>query len=1244
TAKTILVIDPSRTQMKAMGIKTTVTLTTAILLLSICRGHPGTFAPKIETVTLPDGLESLVKRAANEEVPKESPKQKRAVVSSLLALADSEAGKEIAKGIGQAAGAIVGEISKQVFGASGKGEAFVKNVEGSLKQDKVSGEGAKATANALNYKKAEIKIIPGKGYMDETGYAPPGVKIMTNFDSDNSDKRGQDSNPGDAYTYSHGIGPALVNGCFLRNYAPGDPCYAFKRMSTLCLNMLDAAAFIGVGFDGRGDVTQEFRKKSLVQRQCKNKGSFMNSDIPDTMNAVGIYDTDVNSRVFTSQDSFRHFLEESTSTSSYKGSFQEAINRNYGTSVHGGAGLGFFSASVYGGAKSSGSSSINSANSQDSSGGSSAGGSQRTGSSRVFMSYLEMNIVRFEIFMDEVTPGDLSQALLKDYLNLPTSYYKSSSAVMKYQNFLLRWGTHFIKSAKFGGSLKLSRTKVMSEKETEEQFATAAYSDMQSLLSNSFAAQSSSSQGSASFGIFSGARFQASRNTKEQENKNQAATKNTASSSASSANKQRTAQSYANSYLSVEGGDQEIASIISDMYDPGFKSKLEAWLQSIPEYPRPFSFNLGKITELFDMNVESLFPDDTNQGCLGGDVKKDSVTGKYYFESKKTVGKEIKTVKNYCKYGTSKKDFQDQFDKRRLALERAIAVYMEEGPIPATEQLIPAGRPGCDTSVTAFNKKSFSTWKSLISGSPFRVIFDMERNIPGIVYYNDIVQVSLKSKRWYTQRNENELHLYDGFDNGKSTSDFTLKRISVKGLLMTYDENNGMLTITNNDYTVMKAEGITILQKLVGRPIARVESLPKSKEDKSSKEDTTSLKVALPCNVKWSNVHSFRPTEEGSCVKFTAASSGDIFVVFALIPSNKDTWYTVQISTDSAGVYKANKVQQMETTIISAWGLGNSNLFQTYAVCLTKSKDTLHIQYGKVKGNEDKMTVYLDYKDTSSPILPEFYAFGSGMRDVQLVQISILPKSSMGRVECGNDAGTNPKVKDCFQCHPQCINGCFRRESDTACRACRTLTVYFVGDSKQCVEKCPEGSKQVEKVCKFPASGKTEEKTSTKPQVIGGCGGKEKRLLPDVPTFRLTASSVWNSVHSANRGRLDTPDLGEDRGRGCWMPDQHQHNTKQWIQADLGRVMKVTGVIIQGRNGEDYWVTLFRVLYSTDGLNFKHVMHGNPPGLDFKGNTDRNSKVRYVFKVPIEARYVRINPRSWYRYPAMRFDVTGCDK
>lgn len=38
-------------------------------------------------------------------------------------------------------------------------------------------------------------------------------------------------------------------------------------------NMIDGAAFLGVGFDGRGDYSPESRKMSIVQRNCKNKAT-----------------------------------------------------------------------------------------------------------------------------------------------------------------------------------------------------------------------------------------------------------------------------------------------------------------------------------------------------------------------------------------------------------------------------------------------------------------------------------------------------------------------------------------------------------------------------------------------------------------------------------------------------------------------------------------------------------------------------------------------------------------------------------------------------------------------------------------------------------------------------------------------------------------------------------------------------------------------------------------------------------
>ena len=38
-------------------------------------------------------------------------------------------------------------------------------------------------------------------------------------------------------------------------------------------NMIDGAAFMGVGFDGRGEYNPESRKMSIVQRSCAGKST-----------------------------------------------------------------------------------------------------------------------------------------------------------------------------------------------------------------------------------------------------------------------------------------------------------------------------------------------------------------------------------------------------------------------------------------------------------------------------------------------------------------------------------------------------------------------------------------------------------------------------------------------------------------------------------------------------------------------------------------------------------------------------------------------------------------------------------------------------------------------------------------------------------------------------------------------------------------------------------------------------------
>ena len=44
----------------------------------------------------------------------------------------------------------------------------------------------------------------------------------------------------------------------------------------------------------------------------------------------------------------------------------------------------------------------------------------------------------------------------------------------------------------------------------------------------------------------------------------------------------------------------------------------------------------------------------------------------------------------------------------------------------------------------------------------------------------------------------------------------------------------------------------------------------------------------------------------------------------------------------------------------------------------------------------------------------------------------------------------------------------------------------------------------------------------------------------------------------------------------------------------------------------------------------------------FPGNSDKDTIVTNMFKCPVIARCVRVNPVSWYQHINMRFDIIGC--
>ena len=86
-----------------------------------------------------------------------------------------------------------------------------------------------------------------------------------------------------------------------------------------------------------------------------------------------------------------------------------------------------------------------------------------------------------------------------------------------------------------------------------------------------------------------------------------------------------------------------------------------------------------------------------------------------------------------------------------------------------------------------------------------------------------------------------------------------------------------------------------------------------------------------------------------------------------------------------------------------------------------------------------------------------------------------------------------------------------------------------------------------------------------------------------IPSGALRASSSYNYNHGPERARINQPS-GHSRS-GAWVAKYR--NANQWLQVELGRPAKVTGVATQGRYDSYQWVTSYTISYSMNGKAFK---------------------------------------------------------
>ncbi|XP_034753731.1 contactin-associated protein-like 4 [Etheostoma cragini] len=139
-------------------------------------------------------------------------------------------------------------------------------------------------------------------------------------------------------------------------------------------------------------------------------------------------------------------------------------------------------------------------------------------------------------------------------------------------------------------------------------------------------------------------------------------------------------------------------------------------------------------------------------------------------------------------------------------------------------------------------------------------------------------------------------------------------------------------------------------------------------------------------------------------------------------------------------------------------------------------------------------------------------------------------------------------------------------------------------------------------------------------------------LLPS--SFR--SSSQLSGSHGPGFAKLNRRE-----GAGGWSP--LSSDRYQWLEVDLGGRTQITAVATQGRYGSSDWLTIYLLMFSDTGHNWKQHRQEDSIGA-FPGNSNADSVVQHKLQHPVIARYVRLIPLDWNPNGriGLRLETYGC--
>lgn len=198
--------------------------------------------------------------------------------------------------------------------------------------------------------------------------------------------------------------------------------------------------------------------------------------------------------------------------------------------------------------------------------------------------------------------------------------------------------------------------------------------------------------------------------------------------------------------------------------------------------------------------------------------------------------------------------------------------------------------------------------------------YSIPRNMSRLVKYTD--------GKWLTGEEDGSFHLYNAFNNGGS-GDARKHKLSILGLVLTYNQKSGGLELLPADFEASKQFFPDLHEFLAGRTLAKVAIDTEAVTTKASKRENV---ANPPCNVKWSNALRFDPTDSGGkCLHFTAATEGSLFVVFSTLPKDKSSWYYTEITPERVAIYKVTLNNFTSGLLVTSGAAGDGRVRFVFA-------------------------------------------------------------------------------------------------------------------------------------------------------------------------------------------------------------------------------------------------------------------------------------------------------------------------